>query len=146
MLFLGKNNKGPVAPDPERTTNAMDTNTPSAPETQVSDCARTHSHKRTTRAGEVRTLRRRVPLVHRRVARLCFLMQEAGLERWGIKAAIEVIRFNAHLDRYRDVVLIGGEPRRVKINNLIAPYLAREAMRRYPELDGYFETREVSHE
>jgi hypothetical protein len=79
------------------------------------------------------------------VARLARMVKASGLKQWGIKAAIEVIRFN-YLVGYSDSIVVQGEPRRIAINNLIAPYLAREVMRLYPDLAGFFETRELSHE
>lgn len=78
-------------------------------------------------------------------ARISRIVKQSGVKRWGIKACIEVIRFN-YLLGYSDTVIVDGQPRRIKINNLFAPYLAREVMLCYPDLEGFFELRVISHE
>lgn len=74
------------------------------------------------------------PAVVQRFASLALDLHRRG-ERMGAKALAEIIRWQ-HVSGERRVV---GEYR---INNSYVAHLARHVMERWPELDGYFETRE----
>ena len=63
---------------------------------------------------------------------VCLRMRQAGMRRWSINAAFEVVRYDYTL-RTR------GEP--WKLNNTHRAYYARWLMREVPALAGLFETR-----
>lgn len=65
---------------------------------------------------------------------LCLEMKDRGMQHWGAKAACEVLRFQAFMQTV-------GEG--FKIPNDFSSRLARKAMTEVPELDGFFETREL---
>ena len=71
------------------------------------------------------------PHVYSNLARLCLRQRERGLRRWGIKAAFEILRFQA--------LETAGEE--YKLNNSYAPLYARLLVRRHPELREFFELR-----
>jgi hypothetical protein len=108
-----------------------------------------HSTGRTLNKSSVRekyqNFRENNPWFVDECARIARIVRASGVKKWGIKACIEVIRWN-YLMGYNDAVIVGGQPKHIKINNLIAPYLAREVMSAYPDLQGFFETRGLSHE
>lgn len=62
-------------------------------------------------------------------------LRAAGWARYGIKAILESIRFDRAVQRGPDAPF--------KVNNNYASRLARRVMRARPELDGWFETREL---
>jgi hypothetical protein len=68
---------------------------------------------------------------------LCLQMKRRGMARWSTKAAVEVLRYQAYLQTLGDAY---------KIPNDITSRLARKAMQECPELDGFFETRELRSE
>ena len=65
---------------------------------------------------------------------LCLQMKRRGMSRWGSKAACEVLRYAAY------VQTVGEE---FRIPNDFTSRLARKAAAEVPELDGFFETREL---
>lgn len=75
------------------------------------------------------------PHVLRAIVEVCLRVKRAGRRRWGIKAAFEVVRYNAAVTTDR---------RTYKLNNNHTAYYARWIMRDVPELAGFFQTREES--
>ena len=67
------------------------------------------------------------------LAAVCLEMREAGVERWSIKAAYEVVRYNG---------LVRRDGRTYKLNNNHTAHYARWLMERVPGLEGFFATRE----
>lgn len=65
---------------------------------------------------------------------LCLQMRRKGMTHWGAKAATEVLRYQAYVQTVGDAF---------KIPNDFSSRLARKAMLEVPELDGFFETREL---
>lgn len=65
---------------------------------------------------------------------LCLQMKRRGMPRWGSKAACEVLRYAAY------VQTVGEE---FRIPNDFTSRLARKAAAEVPELDGFFELREL---
>lgn len=74
----------------------------------------------------------RSPQVFVGLKSLALIAKKRGATRYGIKALIEVYRWN---------VLAKTDDPEFKINNNHAPFYARLLMREVPELDGFFETR-----
>lgn len=58
--------------------------------------------------------------------------KRSGFIQWGIKAALEVVRWHYAIQTHGDAF---------RVNNNFAPYYARVLMEREPALDGFFETR-----
>lgn len=75
----------------------------------------------------------RNPHVYRSLVKVVRFAKERGLERFGISAAFEVVRFEA-------IKTVGSH---YKLNNNHKPYYAREIMRREPDLEGIFEVRKT---
>jgi len=75
----------------------------------------------------------RNPHVLEAIVRVCLRVRDAGRRRWGIKAAFEVVRYNA-------AITTDGRP--YKLNNNHAPYYARWIMRDVPALAGFFVLRD----
>ena len=69
----------------------------------------------------------------RAIVTLCLRVQAAGRRHWSINAAFEVIRANP---------TITTTGLTYKLNNNHRAYWARWIMQDYPELDGFFGTRE----
>ncbi len=59
-----------------------------------------------------------------------------GIHRYGVRAILEPLR-------WRHVVELGEDQSGWKLNNNVMSRLARDVMERYPDLDGFFETREL---
>jgi len=74
--------------------------------------------------------------ISNRFMRLAVGLKRRGWKRFGSKAIVERLRFHYALAHGPDE---GG----FRINNNMTAYLSRWAMRRNPELDGFFETREL---
>jgi hypothetical protein len=74
------------------------------------------------------------PHIYRRLRELCLEMKRRGVPHWGIKAAWEVLRFQG--------VLSSGQDGFRLPNSLTSRY-ARLLMEREPELQDFFETREI---
>jgi hypothetical protein len=76
------------------------------------------------------------PMVYDQLERLAFKLKVRGVERWGIKALWEVLRYELAIATNSQV----GE---FKLNNNLTAHYARLLMERNPEdLAGFFETRE----
>lgn len=73
------------------------------------------------------------PHVEVALANLSLQMKERGRKHWGIQAPYEILR-------YSPVIVRGDEP--YKLNNTFCPFYSRLIMQDYPELDGFFFTRE----
>lgn len=73
------------------------------------------------------------PHILREIVAVCLLVRRRGRLHWSIKAAFEVVRYNAE---------ISTSGRTYKINNNHARLYSRWIMRDFPELDGFFTTRE----
>jgi hypothetical protein len=74
------------------------------------------------------------PWVMSHLADLALQLKRRGVRRYGIAPLFEVLRYQ-HTLRTND-------PNSVfRLNNNYRAYYAREIMDRYPELDGFFETR-----
>jgi hypothetical protein len=74
------------------------------------------------------------PHVLQEIARVCLRVRRMGRTRWSINAAFEVVRYNA---------AITTDHRVYKLNNNHRAYYARWIMRDVPELEGFFQVREV---
>lgn len=75
------------------------------------------------------------PHIVRRIAEMALDLRRAGRRHYGIKALFEVVRYETAL-READT--------RLKLNNDYTARLARKLMREHPELDGFFEIRELT--
>lgn len=74
------------------------------------------------------------PHVYERLVRLALQLKRQGRQHFGIKALIEFLRFSYALQTT-------GEP--YKLDNRFSSRYARYIMETVPELDGFFETREL---
>lgn len=63
-------------------------------------------------------------------------LRQRGFQRYGIKCILEAIRYDFAMK-------LGTDADGFKVNNNHASRLAREIMAARPELDGFFETREL---
>lgn len=81
------------------------------------------------------------PDIWREFENVALSLIASGVEHYGAKAIMEVVRFHRTIDS------TATEP--FKINNNFTAYYARKFMRKYPMYDGFFETRkarvEVAH-
>jgi hypothetical protein len=76
------------------------------------------------------------PNVYAELERLAFKLKVKGIERWGIKALWEVLRYELAINTNAPVGTY-------KLNNSFTAHYARLLMERNPEdLAGFFETRE----
>lgn len=73
------------------------------------------------------------PHVLREIAKVCLRLRRSGRRRWSMKAAFEVVRYNA---------AITTDHRTYKLNNNHTAWFSRWLMRDYAELKGFFVTRE----
>lgn len=62
-----------------------------------------------------------------------FKVWEMGFDKYSAQAIIENIRWHQHVEQGN---------REFKINNNWTPVLSRWLMKRYPDMDGFFELRE----
>ena len=72
------------------------------------------------------------PAIYDALLGLAIDMRQRGVRKWGIKAALEVVRWQYTIRTNSDDF---------KINNNYAPYYARLIMLCEPTLDGFFEIR-----
>jgi len=72
------------------------------------------------------------PHVLQEIAKVCLRVRQAGRLRWSMKAAFEVVRYNAQ---------VTTDHRLYKLNNNHTAFYARWMMRDYPVLKGFFVTR-----
>lgn len=75
------------------------------------------------------------PDVYEALKELAFDAHEAGRTRIGIGMLFEVLRWNRMIQRRQESF---------KLNNNFRAYYARLLMKQNPELDGLFETRELT--
>ena len=76
------------------------------------------------------------PHVYSHLERLAFKLRNRGVQRWGVKALWEVLRYELALNTAEPVSTY-------RLNNNFTAYYARLLMERNPEdLAGFFETRE----
>lgn len=79
------------------------------------------------------------PHVYSHLERLAFKLRNRGVQRWGVKALWEVLRYELALNTDEPVGAY-------KLNNSFTAYYARLLMERNPEdLADFFETRERQH-
>ncbi len=76
------------------------------------------------------------PHVFQELVDLCLLVKRKGRQRWGMKAAFEVLRYNR---------AVSTEHKTYKLSNNFTAHYARWIMRDVPELAGFFVTRDVGH-
>jgi len=76
------------------------------------------------------------PQVYQHLERLAFKLKNKGINRWGIKALWEVLR-------YELAISTNGPVGTFKLNNNYTAHYARLLMERNPrDLEGFFELRE----
>jgi hypothetical protein len=76
------------------------------------------------------------PHIYEALERMAFKLRNKGMERWGIKALWEVLRYELAIATNSPVTTF-------RLNNNMTAYYARLLMERNPEdLAGFFETRE----
>lgn len=75
------------------------------------------------------------PEVYKTLVRLAFELKARGFRRYGLKSLFERVRWHFQVD------LDLGED--WKINNNYSSRYARKLMAEFPELDGFFELREL---
>jgi hypothetical protein len=76
------------------------------------------------------------PHIYAQLERLAFKLRNRGVEKWGIKALWEVLR-------YELAIATNSPVSTFRLNNNYTAYYARLLMERNPEdLAGFFETRE----
>ncbi len=85
-----------------------------------------------TNAERFAAFHRDNPHVFAEIRRLALDAVACGVRRWGMRALLEIVRFNS-------AIRTGGDA--FKINNNHAPYYARLLMRSEPLLSAFFETR-----
>lgn len=76
---------------------------------------------------------RRNPHVLQAILAVALRVKRSGRSRWSIKAAFEVVRYNAD---------VTTDHRTYKLNNNHTAFYARWLMRDVPELAGFFATRD----
>jgi len=86
--------------------------------------------------AEFRRFHAENPHVYTALERLAFRLRNRGVQRWGVKALWEVLRYELALNTNEPVGTF-------RLNNNFTAYYARLLMERNPEdLGGFFETRE----
>jgi hypothetical protein len=75
------------------------------------------------------------PHVYERLKRLAFRLKVRGVQRWGIKALYEVLRFE-------EAVATSASAGTYRLNNNFTALYARKLMEAEPDLEGFFELRE----
>jgi hypothetical protein len=78
------------------------------------------------------------PDVYSEFVALALKAKRSGRKRFGAKSIAEILRWNRMVERKED--------EEFAINNIFTSRLARKAMEDYPELAGFFETRELKSE
>lgn len=79
------------------------------------------------------------PDVWREFRGMALRLIEEGYKHYGAKSIIEAIRFHRNVSKHT-----GGGP--FRINNNLTAYYARKFHKKYPQYNGFFETREVKGE
>ncbi len=75
------------------------------------------------------------PHVYERLKRLAFRLKVRGVQRWGIKALYEVLRFE-------EALATSASAGTYRLNNNFTALYARKLMEAEPDLEGFFELRE----
>ena len=75
------------------------------------------------------------PHVYKRLKRLAFLLKVRGVERYGMKALWEVLR-------YEQAIATTAAAGSYRLNNNFTALYARLLMDEEPDLEGFFELRE----
>jgi len=82
------------------------------------------------------------PWVFDRLLHHCRLLKARGFKQYSTRTLISVMRYEWDLrSDGEDVVVDGGDVRRVRLNNNHSPYYARKIMAEHKEFSGFFETR-----
>lgn len=74
------------------------------------------------------------PHVYERLKRLAFKLKVRGVDRWGMKALYEILR-------YEEAVATNSPAALYRLNNNFTALYARLLMEREPDLEGFFELR-----
>ena len=82
-----------------------------------------------------RRFHRENPHVYERLKRLAFKLKVRGVDRWGMKALYEILR-------YEEAVATNSPAALYRLNNNFTALYARMLMEREPDLEGFFEVRE----
>jgi hypothetical protein len=75
------------------------------------------------------------PHIYEQLEQLALQLRRSGVQRWGMKALWEVLR-------YELMLRTSASARSFRLNNNHTAFYARLLMDRNPELAGFFETRE----
>lgn len=81
------------------------------------------------------------PWVYARLLDLCRQLRAVGFQRYSTRTLIAVLRFEWDLRTGGQNVIIGGEERRVKLNDHHTAYYARLIAWEHPEFANFFEFR-----
>lgn len=84
---------------------------------------------------EFERFHRENPHVYERLKRLAFKLKVRGVQRWGIKALYEVLRFE-------EALATTASAGSYRLNNNYTSLYARKLMAAEPDLEGFFELRE----
>lgn len=88
----------------------------------------------TDHAAAFEAFHRSNPAVYERLKRLAFKLKVRGVERYGIKALWEVLRYEEHL-------ATTAAAHDYALNNNFTAFYARLLMEMEPDLEGFFELR-----
>ena len=80
-----------------------------------------------------RSVRAKNPTLIPKLAKLALRLKGSGIERWSMDALFHVLRFSTAIET--------GD-HNLKMNNNYTALAARDLMKEYPELDGFFQLRE----
>lgn len=86
------------------------------------------------------------PWVFERLVDICFELKRRGFSKYSMRTLVSVLRFEWDLKTSGDNVVIGGEEKRVKLNDHHTPYYARYLVQQYPEFKSFFEFRRAEGE
>lgn len=75
------------------------------------------------------------PHVYERLKRLAFKLKVRGVDRWGMKALYEILR-------YEEAVATNSPAALYRLNNNFTALYARMLMEQEPDLEGFFELRQ----
>jgi len=87
----------------------------------------------TTLEEEFKAFHNRNPRIYLKLRTIAMRLKKTGATSYGMKALFEIMRFNALLQ----------SDTKFKLSNSYAPYYARFLMKNEPELQGFFEIREL---
>jgi len=86
------------------------------------------------------------PWVFERLVDICFELKRRGFNKYSMRTLIAVLRFEWDLETSGDNVVIGGEEKRVKLNDHHTAYYARYFVQQYPQFKEFFEFRRAEGE